>query len=72
MNSDTKGIEESDRFMMDPASFAVEFAKNWSVPSHIILFDHEERLLKDFLALHSFQEVCSTLILINEVTENWF
>ncbi|KAL8149527.1 mannosyltransferase APTG1-like isoform X2 [Apium graveolens] len=55
--SDTKGIpDESDRFMMDPAGFALEFAKNWSVPSHIVLFDSQERLLKDFLALHSFQE----------------
>lgn len=62
-NSDTKGIpDESDRFMMDPAGFALEFAKDWSVPSHIILFDSQERLLKDFLALHSFQEVCFTLI----------
>ncbi|WOG93982.1 hypothetical protein DCAR_0313272 [Daucus carota subsp. sativus] len=55
--SDTKGIpDESDRFMIDPAGFVAAFAKNWSVPSHIILFDSQERLLKDFLALHSFQE----------------
>lgn len=49
---------ESDRFMMDPVSFAVDFAKNWSHPSHIVLFDSEERHLKDFLVSHSFREVC--------------
>ncbi|TYJ29727.1 hypothetical protein E1A91_A06G086500v1 [Gossypium mustelinum] len=48
---------ESDRFMMDPVSFAVDFAKNWSHPSHIVLFDSEERHLKDFLISHSFREV---------------
>lgn len=68
MISDTKGIpDESDRFMIDPAGFVAAFAKNWSVPSHIILFDSQERLLKDFLALHSFQEVCLMLIFIGEV-----
>ncbi|GAB4845153.1 Mannosyltransferase aptg1 [Ancistrocladus abbreviatus] len=49
--------DESDRFMMDPLGFASEFAKNWSLPSHIVLFDSEERLLKDFLISHSFGEV---------------
>ncbi|PPD94583.1 hypothetical protein GOBAR_DD08396 [Gossypium barbadense] len=54
----SKGMPaESDRFMMDPVSFAVDFAKNWSRPSHIVLFDSEERHLKDFLVSHSFREV---------------
>lgn len=62
-NSEVKGVpDESDRFLMDPVGFASEFVKNWSQPTHIVLFDSEEKLLKDFLLLHSFQEVCITLI----------
>ncbi|CAB4292832.1 unnamed protein product [Prunus armeniaca] len=53
-----KGIpDESDHFMIDPVGFASEFAKNWSLPSHIVLFDSEEKLLKDFLISHSFKEI---------------
>lgn len=52
-----RGPDESDRFMMDPPGFASEFAKIWSLPSHIILFDSEEKKLKDFLMSHSFVEV---------------
>ncbi|GKC99403.1 GPI mannosyltransferase 3 [Tanacetum coccineum] len=44
-------------FMMDPIGFASEFAKNWSKPSHIILFESEEKHLKDFLLSQSFEEV---------------
>ncbi|KAF3649801.1 putative E3 ubiquitin-protein ligase XBAT32-like [Capsicum annuum] len=56
--SDEKGaLDESDRFLADPAGFATEFAKNWSIPSHIVLFDYQEKLLKDFLALHNFGEI---------------
>ncbi|KAK9928421.1 hypothetical protein M0R45_025557 [Rubus argutus] len=56
--SEEKGTpDESDRFMMDPVGFATKFAKNWSVPSHIVLFDSEEKLLKDFLVSHSFKEI---------------
>lgn len=55
--SEEKGVlDESDRFMMDPVGFASEFAKNWSLPSHIVLFDSQEKLLWDFLTSHSFQE----------------
>ena len=43
--------------MMDPAGFASEYAKNWSIPSHIVLFESEEKLLKDFLVSHSYKEV---------------
>ncbi|KAL2930395.1 GPI mannosyltransferase 3, partial [Bienertia sinuspersici] len=49
--------DESDRFMLDPNSFVSEFAKNWSLPSHIVLFNSEERKLKDFLSIQSFREV---------------
>lgn len=56
--SDEKGaLDESDQFLVDPAGFATEFSKNWSIPSHIVLFDFQEKLLKDFLALHNFEEV---------------
>ncbi|XP_042989501.1 mannosyltransferase APTG1 [Carya illinoinensis] len=56
--SEEKGIpDESDRFMMDPISFVSEFTKSWSIPSHIVLFGSEERLLRDFLASHSFKEI---------------
>ncbi|KAL8166170.1 hypothetical protein V2J09_007669 [Rumex salicifolius] len=48
--------DESDRFMMDPPGFVSEFSKNWTLPSHIILFDSEEKPLKDFLVSNSFQE----------------
>lgn len=50
-------LDESDRFMMDPVGFISEFAKNWSQPSHIILFNNEEKHLKHFLSSHSFEEV---------------
>lgn len=43
--------------MMDPAGFASKYAKNWSIPSHIVLFESEENLLKDFLVSHSYREV---------------
>lgn len=55
--SEEKGIRvESDRFLTNPLDFATEFAKNWTAPSHIVLFDSEERPLKDFLISHSFKE----------------
>ncbi|KAK4802981.1 hypothetical protein SAY86_001184 [Trapa natans] len=56
--SEERGIpDESDRFMMDPSGFALELEKTWSLPSHIVLFDSEERKLREFLALHSFKEI---------------
>lgn len=56
--SEEKGIlDESDRFIMDPAGFVSEFAINWSPPSHIVMFDPEERALREFLVSHSFEEV---------------
>ena len=62
VTSEEKGtLDESDRFMMDPANFASEFAINWSLPSHIVMFDSEERSLREFLVSHSFKEVHSSL-----------
>ncbi|XWS35740.1 hypothetical protein CRYUN_Cryun20dG0022100 [Craigia yunnanensis] len=56
--SEEEGIrDESDHFMMDPVGFAVDFTKNWSHPSHIVLFDSEEKQLRNFLVSHSFREV---------------
>nr|GMC84286.1 GPI mannosyltransferase 3 [Ipomoea batatas] len=56
--SEEKGmLDESDRFMLDPVGFATEFAKNWSLPSHIVVFDAQEKLLKDFMVSHNFVEV---------------
>ncbi|XP_042486674.1 mannosyltransferase APTG1 [Macadamia integrifolia] len=53
-----KGVlDESDRFMMDPAHFVADMAKNWSLPSHIVLFDPQERKLREFLISHSFREL---------------
>ncbi|CAN1139485.1 hypothetical protein LINPERPRIM_LOCUS24024 [Linum perenne] len=34
--------------MMETVGFMEEFSKKWSRPSHIVLFESEERLLKDF------------------------
>ncbi|XP_076889169.1 mannosyltransferase APTG1-like [Bidens hawaiensis] len=54
--SEVKGtLDESDRFMMDPSGFITEFAKNWSQPSHVILFNNEEKHVKDFLLSHSYE-----------------
>lgn len=56
--SEEKGtLDESDQFMMDPIGFVKEFAKTWSVPSHIVIFSSQEQLLKEFLVSHNFHEV---------------
>ncbi|KAB2600234.1 GPI mannosyltransferase 3-like [Pyrus ussuriensis x Pyrus communis] len=56
--SEEKGIlDESDQFMMDPVGFTSELARNWSLSSHIVLFDSEEKQLRDFLISHSFREI---------------
>ncbi|KAJ4836222.1 hypothetical protein Tsubulata_025597, partial [Turnera subulata] len=56
--SEEKNImDESDRFMSDPVGFASELATNWSRPSHIVIFDSEEKKLRDFLISHSFLEI---------------
>ena len=62
-NSEEKGVlDESDRFVTNPIGFASEFARNWSLPSHIVLFDSEEKLPTDFLIAHSFEEVHSEFV----------
>ncbi|KAK1549848.1 hypothetical protein Q3G72_008903 [Acer saccharum] len=50
-------LAESDRFMMDPVGFTSEIAKNRSLPSHIVLFESEERPLKNLLISYSFREI---------------
>ncbi|XP_038718835.1 GPI mannosyltransferase 3 isoform X2 [Tripterygium wilfordii] len=56
--SEERGIQdESDQFMNNPIGFASEYARNWSLPSHVVLFDSEERLLRGFLTSHSFKEI---------------
>ncbi|KAF8033804.1 hypothetical protein BT93_C0153 [Corymbia citriodora subsp. variegata] len=56
--SEERGVpDESDSFMMDPLGFTKELANDWSLPSHIVLFESEERALREFLLLHSFKEV---------------
>lgn len=56
--SEERGVpDESDLFMMDPVGFTKELANDWSPPSHIVLFESEERVLREFLLLHSFKEV---------------
>ena len=54
--------------MMDPVGFTSEYAKNWSLPSHIVLYEPEEKLLREFLVSHSFRQVNSgTLPGVNSV-----
>ncbi|KAJ7955719.1 Mannosyltransferase [Quillaja saponaria] len=55
--SEEKGVpDESDCFMMEPVAFSSQYAKNWSLPSHIVLFDSEEQKLRNFLFSHNFRE----------------
>ncbi|KAK4431922.1 GPI mannosyltransferase 3 [Sesamum alatum] len=56
--SEEKGIiDESDQFLDDPLGFATKFARNWTQPSHIVLFDSQEKPLKEFLVSHHYYEV---------------
>ncbi|KAL8556966.1 hypothetical protein ACS0TY_004442 [Phlomoides rotata] len=53
--SEEKGIrDESDQFLEDPLGFATNLALNWS---HIVLFDSQEKQLKQFLVSHHFHEI---------------
>uniref|UniRef100_A0A0E0MYF9 Mannosyltransferase n=1 Tax=Oryza rufipogon TaxID=4529 RepID=A0A0E0MYF9_ORYRU len=55
--SENKGtLDESDRFLMNPADFVGEVFGNLSSFSHIVLFESEERHVK-LLLRNSFQEV---------------
>ncbi|XP_047941262.1 mannosyltransferase APTG1-like [Salvia hispanica] len=56
--SDDRGIlDESDQFLKDPIGFTTKLAQTWNRPSHIALFDSEEKPLKGFLASHHFKEI---------------
>ncbi|KAL9243696.1 hypothetical protein vseg_017553 [Gypsophila vaccaria] len=56
--SDQRGVpDESDRFMLNPLEFVSDFSRNWSLPSHIVMFDSGEKKLKSFLMSNSFREV---------------
>ncbi|XP_049932426.1 mannosyltransferase APTG1 isoform X2 [Nymphaea colorata] len=50
-------VDESDSFLLDPAKFTSLMALDWKQPSHILLFDSQERHLKDFLTSHSYKEI---------------
>ncbi|KAH1117178.1 hypothetical protein GLYMA_17G068567v4 [Glycine max] len=55
--SEEKGVpDESDRFLMDPVTFVSEYAKNKSLPSHVVLFDSEEQKLRNLLISFDYRE----------------
>ena len=63
INSGERGVlDESDRFMTDPVAFMTEYAKDWSLPSHIVLFDSEEQKLRSFLFSLDYAEVLKRLL----------
>ncbi|KAJ0984723.1 hypothetical protein J5N97_003079 [Dioscorea zingiberensis] len=56
--SDNKGcLDESERFMTDSVGFVSDMFKNSCLPSHLVLFESEERHLRELLGSHSFKEV---------------
>ncbi|PKA55335.1 Dol-P-Man:Man(7)GlcNAc(2)-PP-Dol alpha-1,6-mannosyltransferase [Apostasia shenzhenica] len=55
--SDVRGtLDESDQFMANPVDFTSEMFKHDSLPSHIVVFDSEEIMLRDILSSRSFRE----------------
>ncbi|CAA0836061.1 Alg9-like mannosyltransferase family [Striga hermonthica] len=50
-------LDESDQFLHDPLAFVTRLARNWTPPSHIVLFDPQEKPLKEFLVSHKFYEM---------------
>ncbi|KAI9126033.1 hypothetical protein K1719_003451 [Acacia pycnantha] len=55
--SEEKGVlDESDRFLMNPLAFVSEYTKNWSQPSHIVLYDSEEQKLRNYLISLDYRE----------------
>lgn len=57
-DSEERGVpDESDRFLMDPVAFVSEYAKNWSQPSHIVIYDSEEQKLRNYLISLDYTEV---------------
>lgn len=57
-SGDKGALDESDHFMTDPVGFVSNMFKNSSCfPSHIVLFDPEERHLSQILVSYSYREV---------------
>ncbi|KAI0531492.1 hypothetical protein KFK09_001048 [Dendrobium nobile] len=55
--SHTKGVlDESDQFMANPAGFVSEMFQHISLPSHIVVFDSQEKKFEEILTLFSFRE----------------
>ncbi|KZV18039.1 GPI mannosyltransferase 3-like [Dorcoceras hygrometricum] len=50
-------LDESDQFLLNPLGFAINMVKNWSLPSHVVMFDAQEKLLKEFLLSSGFHEI---------------
>ncbi|GER56082.1 GPI mannosyltransferase [Striga asiatica] len=50
-------LDESDQFLHDPLVFVTRLARNWTPPSHIVLFDSQEKPSKELLASHKFDEM---------------
>lgn len=56
--SDNKGyVDESDRFMSNPVGFVSTMLENSSLPSHLVMFESEEKHLRELLVSHSYKEV---------------
>lgn len=67
-----ESIVESDQFKMDPVGFVSIMVANWSLPSHVVVFDLEERKIRDLLHSHFFIEVnCYIFMTISLVALKW-
>ncbi|CAM8942477.1 unnamed protein product [Rhodiola kirilowii] len=56
--SEDKGtLDESDCFLADPVGFTSQYFKNMSLPSHIVLFESEEKQMTEFLKSRSYSEI---------------
>lgn len=70
---DYKGsLDESDQFMMDPVNFMTTMMSNWTLPSHIVLFDFQAQLLRNILISHSFKEVMVSSLCSNNKPKRIF
>ncbi|XP_020593825.1 GPI mannosyltransferase 3 [Phalaenopsis equestris] len=49
-------LDESDQFMANPSDFVSEIFRLTLLPSHIIVFESQERALREILSLFSFTE----------------
>lgn len=50
-------MDESDRFMSNPVGFVSTMLENSSLPSHLVMFESEEKHLRELLVSHSYKEV---------------